>query len=131
MTYVGKDGSIFGVSQELNINLSNYYTKAQAERQKCRTPKNINMKNVYKLINYPSPIDANDLVRLSDLSQYISLNKTAHFGKQVEFTTTTPGSTNHTPFLIKFNYLLRIEIYKEGSTVNMRIEKWGYNMCDL
>ena len=30
MTYVGKDGSIFGVSQELDI----YYTKAQAERQK-------------------------------------------------------------------------------------------------
>ena len=72
MTYVGKDGSIFGVSQELNINLSNYYTKAQAERQKYILGKNINMKNAYKLINYPSPIDANDLVRLSDLSQYIS-----------------------------------------------------------
>ena len=34
MTDVGKDGSIFGVSQELDIDLSNYYTKAQAERQK-------------------------------------------------------------------------------------------------
>ena len=68
------------------------------------------MKNVYKLINYPSPIDTNDLVRLSDLSQYISLNKMARFVEGVEFTTTTPGSTNHTPFLIKFNYLLSIWI---------------------
>ena len=72
MTYVGKDGSIFGVFQELDIDLSNYYRKAQAERNKYRIAKNINMKNVYKLINYPSPTDVNDLVRLSDLSQYIS-----------------------------------------------------------
>ena len=36
--------------------------------------KNINMRNAYKLINYPSPTDANDLVRLSDLSQYIVAN---------------------------------------------------------
>ena len=60
MTYVGKDGSIFGVSQELNIDLSNYYTKAQAEREKYSIAKNINMKNAYKLINYSSPTDAND-----------------------------------------------------------------------
>ena len=65
------------VSQELDIDLSNYYIKAQAERQKYSIVKNINMKNDYNLINYPSPTDANDLVRLSDLSQYISLNKTA------------------------------------------------------
>ena len=96
--------------------------------------KKINMKNAYKLNYYPSPTDANDLVRLSDLSQYISLNKMAHFVEGVEFTTTTPGSTNHTPFLIKFNYLLEfscIEFYKEERIVNMRIEKWRYNMCDL
>ena len=48
MTCVGKDGSIFGLSQELDIDLSNYYTKAQAERQKYITAKNINMKNAYK-----------------------------------------------------------------------------------
>ena len=108
MTYVGKDGSIFGVSQELDIDLSNYYTKAQAEWQKYCIAKNINMKNVYKLINYPSLIDANDLVRLSDLSQYISLKNMARFVKGVEFTTTTPGQTNHTPFLLKFNYLLSL-----------------------
>ena len=41
MTYVGKDGSIFGVSQELDIDLSNYYTKAQAERQKYSTEKKL------------------------------------------------------------------------------------------
>ena len=98
MTDVGKDGSIFGVSQKLDIDLSNYYTKAQAERQKYNVAKNVNMTNAYKLINYPSPTDVNDLVRLSDLSQYISFNKTARFIKQVEFTTTTPGSTNHTPY---------------------------------
>ena len=74
MTYVGKDGSTFGVSQELDIDLSNYYTKAQAEQQKYSITKNINMKNAYKLINYLSPTDANDLVRLSDLSQYIVAN---------------------------------------------------------
>ena len=62
MTYVGKDCSIFGVSQELDIDLSNYYTKAQAECQKYSTTKNIYMKNVNKLINYPSPTDANDLI---------------------------------------------------------------------
>ena len=49
MTYVGKDGFIFGVSQELDIDLSNYYTKAQAERQKYSIAKNINLKNAYKL----------------------------------------------------------------------------------
>ena len=32
---------------------------------------------------------------------------------------------------VELNYLLRIEFYKEGSIVNMRIEKWRYNMCDL
>ena len=35
-TYVGKDGSAFGVLQELDIDSSNYYTKAQAEHQKHR-----------------------------------------------------------------------------------------------
>ena len=55
----------------------------------------------------------------------LSFNKTPRFVEGVEFTTTTPGSTNHTPFLLKFNYLLSIEFYKEGSIVNMRIEKWG------
>ena len=55
----------------------------------------------------------------------------ARFVKGVEFTTTTPGSTNHTPFLIKFNYLLHIEFYKEGSIVHMSIEKWRYNICDF
>ena len=49
MTDVGKDGSVFGVSQELDIDLSNYYTKAQAEQQKYSLTKNINMKNAYKL----------------------------------------------------------------------------------
>ena len=39
MTYVGKDGSTFGASQELDIDLSNYYTKAQAERQKYSVTK--------------------------------------------------------------------------------------------
>ena len=39
MTNVGKDGSIFDVSQELDIDLSNYYTKAQAERQKYNITK--------------------------------------------------------------------------------------------
>ena len=34
MTFVGKDGSTFGVFQELDIDFSNYYTKAQAEQQK-------------------------------------------------------------------------------------------------
>ena len=130
MTYVGKDGSIFGESSQ-DIDLSNYYTKAQAERQKYSINKNINMKNTYKLINYPNPTDVNDLIRFSDLSQYISLKKTARFVKQVKFTTTTPGYTDHTPFLIEFNYLLAIEFYKEGHIVDMRIDKWGYDMPDL
>ena len=96
MTYVGKDGSIFGVSQELDIDLSNYYTKAQAERQKYSITKNINMKNAYKLRNYPSPTDANDLVRLSDLTQYISLNKTAVYSKDTEVLILSPS---HTEFI--------------------------------
>ena len=39
MTNIGKDGSIFGVSQGLDIDLSNYYTKAQDKRQKYSTNK--------------------------------------------------------------------------------------------
>ena len=93
MTCVGKYGSIFGVSQELDIDLSNYYTKAQAEQQKYSIAKNINMKNAYKLINYPSPIDVNDLVRLSDLSQYISLNKMVVYSKDTEVSILSPGHT--------------------------------------
>ena len=37
MIFVGKNASTFGVSQELDIDLSNYYTKAQVEHQKYRT----------------------------------------------------------------------------------------------
>ena len=91
MTYVGKDGSIFGVSQELDIDLLNYYTKAQAERQKYSIAKKINMKNAYKLINYPSPTDANDFVRLSDLSQLVQrisshiLTNCAFYEKSMKF----------------------------------------------
>ena len=96
MTFVGKDGSTFGASQELDIDLSNYYTKAQAERQKYILTKNINMKNPYKLINYPSPTDANDLVRLSDLSQYISLNEMAVYSKDTEVLILSPGHTEFT-----------------------------------
>ena len=124
MTYVGKDGSIFGVSQELDIDLSNYYTKAQAERRKYSITKNIDMKNAYKLKNYPSPTGANDLVRLSDLTQYISLNKTAVYFKDTEVLILSPG---HTEFTVP----IKINFYKEGRIVYMRIINWGYDMNDL
>ena len=124
MTYVGKDGSIFGVSQELDSDLSNYYTMAQAERQKYRIAKNINMKNAYKLINYPSSTDVNDLVRLSYLSQYISLNKTVVYSKDTEVLILSPG---HTEFTVP----IKIKFYKEGRIVCMRIEHWRYGMNDL
>ena len=54
MMYVGKEASTFGVSQKLDIDLSNYYTKAQAEHEKYRIMQNIDMKNSYKLTNYLS-----------------------------------------------------------------------------
>ena len=56
------------------------------------------MKNDFKLINYPSPTDANDLVRSSDLSQYIniSLNKTAVYSKDTEVLILSPGHTEFT-----------------------------------
>ena len=60
------------------------------------------MKNAYKLINYPSPTDAYDLVRLSDLSQYISLNKTAVYSKDTEVLILSLGHTEFTvPIKIK------------------------------
>ena len=45
--------------------------------------RNINMKNAYKLINYSSPTDANDLVRLSDLSQYTVSHKSEYTPSQI------------------------------------------------
>ena len=60
------------------------------------------MKNAYKLKNYPSPTGANDLVRLSDLTQYIyiyiyiSLNKTAVYSKDTEVLILSPGHTEFT-----------------------------------
>ena len=81
------------------------------------------MKNAYKLIHHPSLTDTNDLVRLSDLSQYISLDKTAVYSKDTKVLILSQG---HTEFTVP----IEIKFYKEGRIVCMRKEHWGY-MNDL